>query len=202
MQLPNRRGGVAYSSFEPFSHIILEKLSSMRDQKHKLGLFNEIMNDEAFKTLHVAGNGAKTVCHPLNRGKKAGSWQQTKEMAFALNEKGRSVAFLPEYASETSADALTIMGKMPRVVDFKYSSSTKVGTLVKDLSKGFKQSSTIVLKLENMGLGEFRDVIESMKRNEVSVGNIILINNQNKVVDLSYKEFAQHKYMKKLRGFL
>ena len=40
--------------------------------------------------------GHKTILFPGNKGPKTITWEQTKQMAFELNEEGYDVAFLPE----------------------------------------------------------------------------------------------------------
>ena len=63
-------------------------------------------------------------------------------------------------------------------------------------------SSTIVLKLENMDSGLFKDAIDYLLRNEIPYGNIILLNNYGKALNISRKEFKTGIYKKRIRGFL
>lgn len=202
-QVVKQTGGNLYVSFDPFSPIILQKLSELKTNKEKQRLLNEVVNDSDFKLLSKSEKtGAKTVIHPLHKGTSSKRWKETKQMAINLNDNGINVAFLPEYPEKTSADAITIFKSKLVISDFKYSSTTNWNTLSVDLIKGFSQSETIVLKLSKMDLGQFRQVIEYMKRNNSKIGNIQLINRYGKVKDIDRKEFESGKYIKKLRGFL
>lgn len=122
-------------------------------------------------------------------------------MAFDLNDKDMDVAFLPEYHEKTSADAITIFNNRYVIADFKYSSTTNWSTLSIDLIYGFPQSNVIVLKLDKMDPGQFKQTIEYMKRNN-NIGNIKIINRYGNVKDIDRKDLESDKYVKKLRGFL
>ncbi len=190
-----------YAAIEPFSPVIKEYLEKRRDKKDKISLFNGLLNDKSFEQIHISENGRRTVLHPLHKIKND-SWENTRKMAQALNTGGRDVIFLPEHHTLTGADALTIVKGMPRIVDFKYCTSTKWNTLQKDLAEGFMQASAVVLKLENMDAGQFREAIEYMKRNKLQIGDIVLLNEYNKVLELSYNDFRYGKYRRKIKGFL
>lgn len=122
-------------------------------------------------------------------------------MAFDLNDKGMDVAFLPEYHEKTSVDEITIFNNRYVIADFKYSSTTNWSTLSIDLIYGFPQSNVIVLKLDKMDPGQFKQTIEYMKRNH-NIGNIKIINRYGNVKDIDRKDLESDKYVKKLRGFL
>lgn len=195
------RERAVYAAFEPFSPVLREQLSKRRDKKNKLRLFDELLNDESFNLEYTAPNGYKTVVHPGHKTKDA-HWLDTLEAAHALNKAKRDVIFLPEADSYVCADALTLFNGVPRIADFKYCTSTKYNTLQKDLTDGFIQADTIVLKLESMDLGQFRNTIEYLKRNNLPVGNVILINHYNEVIELERKVLTSDKYKKIIRGFL
>lgn len=191
----------AYVAFEPFSPVIKEYLDKRRDKTDKLRLFDELLNDDAFELLHTSENGCRTVMHGLHKVKND-SWEATKRMAFALNDSGRDVIFLPEHANLTNADAVTIVKGLPKVVDFKYSTSTKWNTLQQHLAEGFTQADAVVLKLENMDSGQFRDAVEYMKRKGLPLGDMLLLNEYNKILEVSYGDFMSGKYRYKIKGFL
>ena len=123
-------------------------------------------------------------------------------MAFDLNNKGIAVAFLLELIFDTSADSLIKSGNVYRIADFKYCVTTKTNTLSKDLEHGFEQANTIILKLENMDSGIFKDAIDYLLRNEIPYGNIILINRYSDVLEIPRKELKTGIYKKKIKGFL
>lgn len=192
----------AYVTFDPFSPILIDILSKCRDKKRKLQLFSELLEDEAFSTLsNIEKYPAKTVLHPLHKIKDR-YWKQTSQMAFDLNKAKRDVIFLPEYESTTSADALVLFNGKPRIADFKYCKSTKWNTLQLNLSEGFNQAGLIVLKLDRMDAGQFRETIEYMKRKQLPLGDIILINRHGKVMELHHKSLMSNNYRNKIKGFL
>ncbi len=191
----------AYVAFEPFSPIVLEKLSERKDLKHKLGLFEEILSDERAKELSRI-EGARTVVFPGHKGSQHPTWKGIQQMAKDLNRKGESVAFLPELDRVTSADALVLFRGRPTVADFKYCITTKSNTLAGNLEEGFKQAGTVVVKLENMDAGVFKDAIEYLKRKKFSCGNIKLINQYGEPLEISFSDIRNGKYQKKIRGFL
>ena len=123
-------------------------------------------------------------------------------MAYALNRAGRDVVFLPEHDNEIMADALTKFKDIPRIVDFKYSASTKFNTLQQHLAEGFNQAGAVVLKLEKMDAGQFRDTIEYMKRNDLPLGDVILINKYNQIKEIGIGSLFSVSYKQKIKGFL
>lgn len=191
----------AYVAFEPFSPIVIEKLKERKDLKHKLGLFEGILNDERAKELSKV-EGARTVVFPGHKGSQHETWKGIRQMAKDLNRNGESVVFLPELDRVTSADALVLFRGRPTVADFKYCITTKANTLAGDLKDGFGQASTIVVKLENMDAGVFKKAIDYLVRNDIPIGNIKLINKYGKFLDIERKEIRSGIYRKKIKGFL
>lgn len=191
----------AYVAFEPFSPIIIEKLKEHKDLKHKLGLFEDILNDERAKELSKV-EGARTVVFPGHKGSQHDTWKGIKQMAKDLNRNGESVAFLPELDRVTSADALLLFRGRPVVADFKYCITTKANTLAGNLEEGFRQAGTVVVKLENMDAGMFKDAIGYMVRNDISYGNIKIINKYGKTKELTYEDIKRGRYVKMIKGFL
>ena len=191
----------AYVAFEPFSPIVIEKLKEHKDLKHKLGLFEDILNDERAKELSKV-EGARTVVFPGHKGSQHDTWKGIKQMAKDLNRNGESVAFLPELDRVTSADALLLFRGRPVVADFKYCITTKANTLAGNLEEGFRQAGTVVVKLENMDAGVFRDAIEYLKRKNFPCGNIKLINQYGDPIELTFTDIRNGRYLKKIKGFL
>jgi len=191
----------AYVAFEPFSPIVIEKLKEHKDLKHKLGLFEEILSDERAKELSKV-EGARTVVFPGHKGSQHDTWKGIKQMAKDLNRNGESVAFLPELDRVTSADALVLFRGRPTVADFKYCITTKANTLAGNLEEGFRQAGTVVVKLENMDAGMFKDAIGYMVRNDISYGNIKIINKYGKTKELTYEDIKRGRYVKMIKGFL
>ena len=123
-------------------------------------------------------------------------------MAFELNTEGVDVAFLPELEDDPSTDSLLKNGKNYWLADFKFCVTTKSNTLSKELLHGFEQARTLVLKLENMDFGIFKEAINYLKRNEISYGDILLMNEYGKVIAITYKDIKSGKYIRKTKGFL
>ena len=123
-------------------------------------------------------------------------------MAFELNRQGVEVAFLPELEDSISTDSLVEIGKNYWLADFKYCITTKSNTLAKELEEGFGQAKTIVLKLQKMDLGEFKEAIDYLLRNEIPYGDIILMNKYGNAVALTYKDIKTGKFARKAKGFL
>ncbi len=191
----------AYVAFEPFSPMVIEKLKEHKDLKHKLGLFEEILSDERAKELSRV-ESARTVVFPGHKGRQHKTWEGIKQMAKDLNDHGESVAFLPELDGVTSADALVLFRGRPTVADFKYCITTKANTLAGNLEEGFRQAGTVVVKLENMDAGVFRDAIEYLKRKNFPCGNIKLINQYGDPIELTFTDIRNGRYLKKIKGFL
>ena len=190
-----------YVAFEPFSPIISEMMAKLRDNKKKLSLFRELLEDERVVVLKDTGN-AKTVMFPGHKGKTTDSWNKTKQMAFEINNQGECVVFLPEIVGATSADAVGLFKERPVVADFKYSGSTNWNTLQKDLAHGFEQAGTVVLKLDCMDAGNFKNAIDYLIRNKVRIGNLKLLNQYGKILELTSKDMRYGAYKKKVKGFL
>ena len=202
-----------YVAFEPFSPVIIEHLKKIKHNTDKQKLLQEIIDDNRAKLIFQhETNGAKTVIFDLHRG-KGESLNNTLEIAKALNEKGKSVALLPEYDKISSADAIVEFKNKLVIADFKYLKSKKINTLQKELYEGFeqigisksdyiKEMSTIVLKLENGNTDLFVQAIEYLKRNNKDLGNITLINKYNKIKELERKDLIGDKYKKIVKGFL
>jgi len=191
-----------FASFEPFSPIIFRKLSQLRKLKDKQRLLESLVNDTSFKEINLGlKQGGTTKMHPLHRA-KGKSWQNTKAMAKTINKAGDDVIFLPEYENKTSADAITKIKRKWRIVDFKHSTTTRIGTLKVDIINGFGKSEGIVLRLTQMNSGNFIEVMEELKRKKSKIiGDIKLINRLGKIIDLSGDEIKSKKYKKKIKGF-
>ena len=190
-----------YVAFEPFSPMIIERLKKIKHNADKQKLLQEIIDDNRAKLVFQnETNGAKTVIFDLHRG-KGESLNNTLAMAKALNEKGKSVALLPEYDKISSADAIVEFKEKLTIADFKYLKSKKINTLQKELYEGFEQTGTIVLKLENGNTDLFVQSIEYLKRNERKIGDLILINKYDNILELSYKDINLGKYRKLVKGF-
>lgn len=184
--------------------IIIEKLRKLKHLSQQQRLLQNVVDDlDNFDIIHIAPSGARTTIHPLHKTKKKDNWELTKQMAIDLNTEGKSVVFLPEHDEISSADALVtnVAGRI-RLVDFKHSTTEKWNSLQADLEKGFTQANTIVLKLEKMDAQGFIDTISYMVRNKMRIGNIVLMNNRGKHIDLLADSLKSGSYKKKVRGFL
>ncbi|GJH39885.1 hypothetical protein RCZ04_04350 [Capnocytophaga sp. HP1101] len=190
-----------YVSFEPFSPVIVEHLKKIKHNADKQKLLQEIIDDNRAKTIfHNEINGAKTVMFDLHKG-KGENLKNTLAMAKALNDKGKSVALLPEYDNVSSADAIVDFKNKLVVADFKHSTTKKIGTLKADIEKGFLQADNVVLQLEKGNTDLFIQSIEELKRKNKKLGNMILINKNNDILEISYKDFNVGKHRKLVRGF-
>ena len=138
------------------SPAIEKQLSEIKDRKGKNAFLESIMSDPNATVLNEI-NGHKTILLPGNKGPKTITWKYTKKMAFELNNASIDVAFVPELEDSTCTDSLIKMGNKYLLADFKYCVTTKSNTLSKELEHGFKQAGALVLKLESMDLGVFRD---------------------------------------------
>lgn len=180
---------------------IEHRLCELRDRKSKNAFLESVMNNPQAIVLNES-NRHKTILFPGNKGPKSITWEQTKRMAFDLNNNGFDVAFLPELVGGICADSLIRNGQVFRIADFKYCITSKVNTLFIDLEHGFRQASNIVLRLANMDSGSFRGLVDYLLRNDIPYGNIILINKYGKTLELSKKEFRTGIYRKRIKGFL
>ena len=183
------------------SPAIEKRLGEIKNRREKNVFLESIMSNPSAKVLNET-NGHKTILFPGNKGPKTGTWEQTKQMATELNRQGYDVAFLPELTFETCADCLIKTGSNYRIADFKYCATTKTNTLAKDLKHGFEQASAIVLKLENVDSGVFKEAVDYLLRNDISYGNIILLNTYGKVLELPRKELKTGIFKKTVKGFL
>ena len=188
-------------SFIPYSSLIIKELEAAKDRKAKNALLESVMDDNRVELLHE-GNGHKTTLFKGSKGPKTSTWEQTKQMAFELNEASIDVAFLPEHESMSSTDSLLRIGNIFRLADFKYCVTVKPNTLAKQLEHGFTQANTIVLKLTLMDMGQFVEAIDYLVRNEIACGNIILMNKYGKSVELPKNEIKTGMFRKKVKGFL
>ena len=183
------------------SRYIEHWLNELRDRKSKNAFLESVMNDPKAIVLNDS-NGHKTKLFPGNKGPKTITWEQTKQMAYDLNNNGFDVVFLPELKSDVCADSLISDGKIYKIADFKYCITSKANTLSIELGHGFGQANNVVLKLTNMDSGTFRDAIDYLLRNEIPYGNNILINKSGKVLTISFKEIRNKSFMRKIKGFL
>ena len=85
---------------------------------------------------------------------------------------------------------------------FKYCITKKANTLAGDLEDGFGQASTIVVKLENMDAGVFKEAIDYLVRNNIPYGNLKVINKYGDFVEITKKDIRFNNYKKKIKGFL
>lgn len=190
-----------YVAFEPFSPAIIERLKRAGSNAKKQVLLQEIIDDNRAKLIFQhETNGAKTVLFDLHKG-KGESLNNTLAMAKVLNEKGKSVALLPEYENISSADAIVHFKNKLVIADFKHSTTKKIGTLKADIEKGFLQSDNVVLQLENGNTDLFVQSIEELKRKGKRLGNMILMNKHNDILEISEKEFKLGKYRKLVKDF-
>jgi len=190
-----------YVAFDPFSPVIIERLKKIKHNADKQKLLQEIIDDERAKLVFQhETNGSKTVLFDLHRG-KGESLNNTLAMAKALNEKGKSVALLPEYDKISSADAITLFKKKYRIADFKHSAKDNHNTIAEELIKGYKQADLIVLKMEKGNLNTFKKLVEQVYRNSDGMKDLILINKYNKVIEISKKDFLQKKHLRMLNRY-
>jgi len=190
-----------FIAFEPFSAIIIDKLSKLKDYKQKQKLLQEIVVDERFKKIDLGlTDGGKTA---IAKGSKLNSNREnTLQLAKELNKRNVDVTFLPESDEVKSADAIVKYKGKLYVSEFKFSSTTKENTLYGDLKEGFGKAPTIVLKLNNMDLGTFSDTIEQLKRKYDYIGDILLVNDMGIEKMMPRKYLLDNRYRLKLKGFL
>ncbi len=191
-------------TFEPFSFLIVQELKKLKSNIERNRLYESILNDERTVLLHE-GEVAKTVMFS-NHKTNDEYWPETKEMAFALTDSGIDVCFLPEVGdklkSTKRADAIIKFNGHWFIADFKYYHSTKSNTLSGNLEDGFKQADTIVLKVSNADSGIFKESVEYLRRNDIHYGNIILMNEYNKFMELTAKQIKTERYKYMIKGFL
>jgi len=193
-----------FVAFEPFSFIILQELRKLKTRKEKNYLYESIFRDSR-TTLLYKSSTAQTVIFE-NHNTHDEFWEETKRMAFALNDNEIDVCFLPEIGDNEKsikrADAIVKMNNTWSIADFKYFVSTNDNTLSKDLERGFAQAKIIVLQLVNADLGIFREAIEYLKRNKKKIDDIIVINEYHRIRYISRSNLLNDKYLSQLKGFL
>lgn len=191
-------------TFEPFSFLIVQEIKKLRSRIEVYRLYESIFADERAKCINQ-NSLAKTVLFP-NHKTNDEFWPETKEMAFALNEYGIDVCFLPEVGDKLigvkRADAIIKVDGKWSIADFKYFHSTNGNTLTGDLENGFIQASTIVLKLQNADTGILKDAIEYLKRNKKIIGNLLLINEYDRIVEIKKRQIESGRYKHIIKGFL
>lgn len=185
-----------------YSFEIREVLSKLKSNQEKHTFLESFFYMDSAKILKETDN-ARTVVYPNHKGQKKGSWEATKEMAFVMNEKGRSVAFLNEHDTKKSADAVSFVNGRLQICDFKNSEGCSWNTLQTAFVEGFEQAEAIVFK-GNVDAGIFKEAIEYIKRNypKSFLGDMLIINKHGKLIDLSKKDFSKGKYKGKIKGFL
>lgn len=183
------------------SRYIGHRLHELRDRKSKNAFLESVMSDPTATILNES-NGHKTILFPGNKGPKSNVWEETKRMAFELNENGFDVAFLLELESYVCADSLIKKGQTFKIADFKYCVTTKSNTLVKELEHGFEQGDAVVLKLVNMDSGVLKEAVDYLFRNKMPFGDIILLNRYGKTLVINHKDIKSKAYARKIKGFL
>lgn len=191
-------------AFEPFSFMIVQEIKKLRSNIERNRLYYSILNDERTIMLYE-GVKAKTVKF-ANHNTQDDYWIETLGMAVALNDLGCDVCFLPEVGDNLKgtkrADAIIRFNNHWFIADFKYFHSTNSNTLQVNLEEGFKQADTIVLKISNADAGTLKDSIDYLKRNGMKYGNIIVINEYNKILELTAKQIKTERYKYLIKGFL
>ena len=183
------------------SRFIEHRLSELKDRKSKNTFLESIMVDPSSTVIHEV-NGHKTILFPGCKGPRTNTWEQTKKMAKELNETGIDVVFLSELDGVICADSVLKIGNTYSIADFKYCVTVSSNTLAKELEHGFEQAKTIVLKLRNMDVGQFKEAVDYLLRNKVSCGDIILMNRYGKVMMIGYRDIKNRTYFRKIKGFL
>lgn len=193
-----------FVSFDPISPAIINAVQAVKGNRQKNEIYESVMTDSRAKVLNDS-NGYRTILFPGHRGTVHKSWGPTQQMAFTLNEHGMDVAFLPEKAENKVkyADSLIkVSEKRYFFADFKYCPTTKSNTLGEDLIDGFGQAKTIVLKAPNMDAGRLCDALDQVKRKSDNIGDIIIINKNGKILELSSKDIRNGRYRYKVKGFM
>lgn len=183
------------------SRYIEHRLSELRDRKSKNAFLESVMSDPSATVLNES-NGHKTILFPGNKGPKTNVWEETKQMAFELNESGYDVALLQELESDVCADSLIKKGQKFKIADFKYCVTTKSNTLVKELEHGFEQGDVVVLKLINMDSGVLKEAFDYLFRNKIPYGDILLLNRYGKSLVINHRDIKGKSYVRKIKGFL
>ncbi len=191
-----------FSSFEPFSPIIIQTLDKLKNKRDRNKLFESIYEDERIEVLNVTDKNIKTVVFPNHKGKKSKSWKETKQMALFVNRYGSPVCFLPEYENSISADAIIRFKGNWVLADFKCASTANYNTIAEDVIHGYKQAGTVVLQIKNGNTETFKQIVDQVLRKSGGIGNVVLINKYGKVREIDRKLLINSKYLSKIRGFL
>jgi hypothetical protein len=184
------------------SAIIIKELSKLSDAKQKQTLLRSIIdNEQHFKPIDLGlVDGAKTT---IAKGSKLNSnRKKTLELAKDLNKRNIRVAFLAESNEVKSADTIIEYKGKLYVSDFKYSKTTKTGTLVKDLIDGFSKSQMITLKVTHADKGHIIDVIDELARKRKITGDLLLVNKYGKEKFIPKDKLKKGKYINDITGFL
>jgi len=191
-------------TFEPFSYLIVQELQKMKTRAERNRLYESIFQDPRTEIINET-NAAKTSLFP-NHNTKDKYWGETKNIAFALNNYGIDICFLPELGdipkNVKRADAIIKVNNIWTIADFKYFQSLKGNTLSTNLEEGFMQAKTIILKIENANTGALREAIDYLKRNKKQLGDIVLVNEYNRMLYISAKQINTDRYRHLLKGFL
>lgn len=122
----------------PNSRYIEQRLSEIKNRKGKNAFLETIMSDPTATILNEV-NGHRTTLFQGNKGPKTGTWEQTKQMAFELNEAGFDVAFIPEIdylvRNEIPYGNIVLINKYRKVRLITYKDIRNEGYLRK--TKGF-----------------------------------------------------------------
>lgn len=185
-----------------YSFDIKNELSKLKNNQERNSLLEAFFYGDSAKLLKETDN-ARTVVYPKHKGLKKDSWEATQKMAFEMNKKGRSVAFLNEHDRKKSADAVSFVNGRLQICDFKYSEGCSWNTLQTAFVEGFEQADAIIFK-GDIDAGIFKEAIGYIKRNypKSVFGDMLIINKHGKLLDLSKDDFIKNKYMQKIKGFL
>lgn len=198
-------------SLPTISPVIERKLAEMDNQNDKRKLLKAIQQNPDAEVIQETSNG-KTRMYEGCQGPESKSWKRTLKLAKDLNKNGLDVTFLAEHKDITCSDAIVEFKGRLIIADFKCSATLKPNTLFHDLEKGYKQARNVVLKLENMDSGLFKDAIDQFKSyyedetkkhfGDVRLGNMLLVNKYGKMVEIERKDFMTNSYTKKIKGLL
>ncbi len=190
--------------FTPQSDIITRKLLEIPTGILKQKFLKEIIKDKEFVQYNHKISGiqeiGKTLIHPMH--KKGIGFEKEIEIAKDLNLNKRDVAMLAESNAVSNSDVITSYKGKYVISELKYSTTTKVNTLKKDVKKGFEQSKHLVLKSTKADLDLLINMFDEMKRKKWKLGNITIINEYGKLKDIDETEIRNGRYVKLLRGFL
>lgn len=146
--------------------------------------------------------------YPEHKGKGKSSWEAVKRAVGYLNKKRKDVILLPELEGttkdEVSADALILFNGKPSTADFKCPISYNWNSLQNAFEHGFKQAETIILYADGvkMDTGLLNETINYLLRNKKNIGNLLIINEYGKILEVGRSEILRGKFGKKIKGFL